>query len=474
MEIQPIKSNKPMMEMPPLKPNKTIKVSIICFVIFSILYLSLSIYFSTHFYFGTVINEINASGKTVEQLDKEMSLKYKTYTLQLQERGGVKEQINAADIGLKYNSKDKIQVLKDNQNSIAWINEIFKPKDTKLSGIVTYDEKLLKKRFDMLSCVDSKKIIEPKNASFKYSNNAYTIVKEVKGNKLNSKNLYTNIVNSILSGETQVNLETTNQYINPKYTSTSKEAKNTKILLDKYIASKITYTFTGGQQGLDRAEIHNWLIVNKDLTISFNQNKMKNYVDELSKNYNTYGKERDFATSVGTKVEVSGGDYGWLVDRKGEINDLIVAIKGGQTITKQPNYSQTAVSHNINDIGNTYVEINITKQHLWFYKNGALVVDGDVVTGNVSEKLATPDGVYRLKYKEKNATLTGPGYSEPVNCFMPFNGGIGIHGAPWRSVFGGNIYLSGGSHGCVNASDSLAIKIFNNIDVNTPVICYIQ
>ena len=75
----------------------------------------------------------------------------------------------------------------------------------------------------------------------------------------------------------------------------------------------------------------------------------------------------------------------------------------------------------------------MTKQHIWFYKNGTLIVEGDVVTGDVSKNYATPTGVYKLQYKEKNATLKGEGYSVPVNVFMPFNGGIGIHDASWRS-----------------------------------------
>ena len=161
-----------------------------------------------------------------------------------------------------------------------------------------------------------------------------------------------------------------------------------------------------------------------------------------------------------------------MVDRSGEIKDLIVAIKGGQTITKQPNYTQTAASHDANDIGNTYVEINMTKQHLWFYKNGSLVVQGDVVTGNVSINDATPKGVYRLKYKEKDATLKGEGYSVPVAEFMPFNGGIGIHPATWRNKFGGSIYLKNGSHGCINSPPSLARTIYDNIDANTAIVCY--
>lgn len=57
---------------------------------------------------------------------------------------------------------------------------------------------------------------------------------------------------------------------------------------------------------------------------------------------------------------------------------------------------------------------------------------------------------------------------------MPFNGGIGIHDAIWRSQFGGNIYKTNGSHGCVNAPPYLAQKIFENIEPGTPIVCYYE
>ncbi|MBU3181239.1 L,D-transpeptidase family protein [Clostridium psychrophilum] len=460
------------MEIQTIIHKKPVKVSIIIFSIFLVLYLGISIFFSNHFYFGSVINGINASGKTVDQVDKQISMKSKTYTIEFKERNGVKEKIKGTDIALKYNAKDKIQVLKDNQNSFAWIFAIFNTKASQMDGIVTYDDKLLKEHFDKLSCIDSKKIIEPQNASFKYSDKGYAIVKEVMGNKVNEKSLYAGVVNAINKGDATLNLDTKNYYINPKYTSTSQKVKNTKILLNKYTSSKVTYTFAGGKQVIDGSIVNNWLGVNKNLEIIFDKDKIQSYVRKLDDHYNTYGKVRNFATSLGTTVKVSGGDYGWLVDRSGETKDLIAAIKGGQTITKQPNYTQTAASHDVNDIGNTYVEINMTKQHLWFYKNGSLVVQGDVVTGNVSINDATPKGVYRLKYKEKDATLKGEGYSVPVAEFMPFNGGIGIHPATWRNKFGGSIYLKNGSHGCINSPASLAKTIYDNIDANTAIICY--
>ena len=169
---------------------------------------------------------------------------------------------------------------------------------------------------------------------------------------------------------------------------------------------------------------------------------------------------------------MSGGDYGWIVDKNAETEALMSDIENGQVTTKDLTYTQTATSHDANDIGNTYVEISLTTQHLWFYKNGSLVTQGDVVTGNVANNTATPTGVYYIKTKEKNATLKGEDYATPVNYWMPFNGGIGIHDALWRDKFGGTIYQTSGSHGCINSPMDLVTAIYNSIDAGTPVIVY--
>jgi len=118
------------------------------------------------------------------------------------------------------------------------------------------------------------------------------------------------------------------------------------------------------------------------------------------------------------------------------------------------------------------LEIDLTKQYLWFYKNGTLITKGSVVTGNVSSNHTTPPGTYKLTYKQKDAVLRGPGYAAPVTYWMPFNGGIGLHDASWRAAFGGEIYKTNGSHGCINAPYQVAEAVFKNIEAGVPVICY--
>jgi hypothetical protein len=135
-------------------------------------------------------------------------------------------------------------------------------------------------------------------------------------------------------------------------------------------------------------------------------------------------------------------------------------------------YSQTAASHTGNDYGDTYVEINLSAQHLFFYVDGELLIESDFVSGNASKGWSTPGGIFPLTYKERNATLRGANYATPVSYWMPFNGNIGMHDSNWRSSFGKNIYKTNGSHGCINLPPSVAKVIFENIEQGMPVLCY--
>lgn len=219
----------------------------------------------------------------------------------------------------------------------------------------------------------------------------------------------------MVDGEILIDLDKDGYYYNPKYTSESNEVIDAKDSLNKYVSAKVNYKFWNNTESVDGDMIHKWIYVDDEFQVSVDQAKVRQYINSLAAKYNTVGKTRSFKTSSSGTINVSGGDYGWVLDTNTETNGLIEAIKGGQEIDKEPTYSQKGKVAGINDIGNTYVEIDMTKQHIWFYKNGSLVVDGDVVTGNMQNNWGTPGGIYRLKYKEKDATLVGQDYASPVS-----------------------------------------------------------
>ena len=70
-------------------------------------------------------------------------------------------------------------------------------------------------------------------------------------------------------------------------------------------------------------------------------------------------------------------------------------------------------------IGNTYIEISIKQQRMWYYINSELYVETPVVTGNVGY-YSTPTGAYTIFQKLSPATLTGPTWSSYVQYWMAF------------------------------------------------------
>lgn len=119
----------------------------------------------------------------------------------------------------------------------------------------------------------------------------------------------------------------------------------------------------------------------------------------------------------------------------------------------------------------TYINVSIAGQYLQFYKNGRLVISSNVVTGQLG-KHDTPRGTYRIRYKTRNTYLTGADYRSYVYYWMPIVGGVGLHDATWRSSFGGSIYKSNGSHGCINLPYNTAKTIYDNAPTGTLVKIY--
>ncbi|HHV13430.1 MAG TPA: L,D-transpeptidase family protein [Clostridiales bacterium] len=435
------------------------------------LYFIISLYFINHFFFHTEINGVNVSLKAHATALDAFNNYIDDYKLQLTGRDGLTEVITGKEIGLKCRENNAASQIDSLQNPLLWITALFKGKKYYVKGLYGYDADLLNSRLLRLKCLNGK-IIPPKNASFKYKDGSYETIKETYGNKIKKDKLI-KAVNSCLSlGKTSLDLNARHCYETPKFKLTSEKTIKTKNLLNKYVSTRITYKFGSTKEQLDGTIIHKWLSVNGNLDVVINRQAVEEYVHELSSQYNTVGISREFQTATGKLIEVKGGIYGWRINREAETEALLKNIRQGAVLEKEPVYLQKAVSREGNEIGDTYIEINITRQHLWLFKNGKLVVQGSVVTGNPGRGNATTTGVYMINYKQKNATLSGPGYEAPVTYWMPFFGNIGLHDASWRSHFGGNIYRQRGSHGCVNAPIYLAKKVFENIESGTPVVLY--
>ena len=451
--------------------NIMFKRFITLLVIFIILYIMIGCFFRSHFLIGTSVNGIDISCMNIKKAANHIKTTVEDYKLLIEGRGKSSE-IDLSDLNFKYVDNNELDNIVKKQNSFFWIASIFKKKNYVIKDIYSYDEGLLKNKIDNLEFFNEDDIIYPENASLIFINTEFVIVDEVYGNYLNKEKVYTEVVNSIYTDQEILDLDKANCYINPKYYSYSTEIKEAKNIIDKYMSSKITYVFEDENEVVDYSLINKWIKIDDELNVSLDNQEIINYITSLAKKYDTVGIERKFKTSIGKILNVSGGYYGWKINKKKEAQMLKEDIENGSILEKEPEYLQKGVSRGENDFGDSYLEINITRQYIWYYKHGKLIAQGDIVSGNVSRGNGTPLGIYEITYKQEGSTLRGANYEAKVEYWMPFNGNIGLHDASWRYSFGGDIYLNDGTHGCINAPKYLAKKIFAEIEAGTPVICY--
>lgn len=438
-----------------------------------LLYFLLSIFYKNHFYLNTYINNVNTSNMTVEDAKAAINAKTASYSLILEERNDNQEQIFGDDFDLNTVFDGSIEQLMETQNGFTWPFSFFKKAEVEVDTMLEYDEALLQKYFNELQCLTPEYTVTPVNAYIsEYGENGYEIIPENQGAQINEERLYQAIVEAIDSLTPTLNLDEAGCYEVPVITSQSPEILQALQEATKLTGTKITYTFGETTEILDANWLKDFITIDENYKVTLDETGIKEFVDYIGKTYNTFGKTRTLQTSYGQTIEITGGDYGWWLDRISEVEELTELVYEGAVTNREPVYFQTAAEYGENDVGDTYVEVNLTAQHLFFYKDGELIVESDFVSGNLLKGYGTPVGTYPVQYKENDATLNGEDYSTPVKYWMPFNRNIGFHDATWRRDFGKSYYLTSGSHGCINMPPAAAKTMFEHISRGVGVYVY--
>lgn len=439
-----------------------------------LIYVGFSIFFMSHFYFNTTLNGKNVSGYSADKVFDNWEDEIGNYSLKIVESDGTESELKGSDIDMVLQWDDTIAKMISKQNGFAWPAKLFNPDQNTSEAIVTFDEDKLDSALDGFPFMDKSKQIDPVDATVSDydKKDGYTLVESVSGTAIDKPVLMENIEKALYGLADTYQITEGNGYLAPKIANDDEKLLAAIDTMNKYAGSEIDYEIGSEKETLDINTFADWLSVNDNEKVEIDEEKVADYVAELGTKYNTYGKSKQLATSYGTTITMSNCHYGWKIDAETEAAAIVDDIKGGEKVTRDLNYQYTAASHTGNDYGNSYVEINLTSQHLYLYKNGSLVIDSDFVSGNPSKGNATHTGVFGVTYTEKDATLKGQNYATPVSFWMPFNGNEGMHDATWRSSFGGSIYKRNGSHGCVNLPYSVAQTIFENVSAGFPVFVY--
>lgn len=457
-------------------------VSVIAF--FAVFYIWKMNFYKTHFLPNTYVNGV-ACGKldaaSVAEILKTDVAEYEVSVLGRNEQGEQMELgiILAEDISLEVkDAMAEVNELLTKQHTGDWLPATLGKLEQNLDivHVVEYDEAALEQCVMQWDAFDEEKMIAPADAyisEYKEEVKGCEIIPEVAGTQLDADATIAAIKSVILAGGDRVDLVEQNCYAMPAVVSTDSKLISKWETMNKWLGTEICYDWNTFEVVVDGSVIEPW-IIQEDDKILIDEEAVAAFVAENASKYDTYGKSRTFTTTLGVELILPTGGFGWKTDRAAVTKELISFIKEGAVTKAEPVYSNTAPWRGMDDIGNSYVEADLSHQHLYLYNKGQLVFETDFVSGamNTTPDCVTPAGVFDITYKTMNAVLRGSDYETPVTYWMPFYGNYGMHDATWRGQFGGNIFLTNGSHGCLNLPLDSAAVIYNYMYEGYPVICY--
>ncbi len=473
------------------KSNGTAVGFLVFFVLLICAYGVATYCFMQRFIPGTTFNNTDVSFMTAEQARAAISKNLDYYTLTILEQNGKEEKIESDDIALSVSVSEDFDKKLDIMYGLEWIINIFQDNNSELENelvIYDYDENMLDDIVETLDCASPDVPVKAKNAEIALVDDKFAIVPEQMGNVVDKNTLTDKIKDAILSHNETIDLVKENMYELPEIYSDDPVIQEQWQLYNEINGIEINLKFGGKVVPIGTKKIAGWIKLGKNPDGSYRINiitdEIKKYVKTLAETYDTYGKPITLTSHSGTVVNLTTGDYGWYLDQPYVVDMLknYVINRESKTInltdgSEESNAWWYRYVGRYSDVGSdfyggTYIEVSVPEQHMWYYKEGKIVFESDVVTGNPNLGNSTPHGAFRVRYHYAPATLRGPGYETQVAYWMVFADDVGFHDATWQPYFGGSLYLSNGSHGCVNMPLDKAGQLFEIIEDGTPVFVY--
>lgn len=440
-------------------------------VLLIIIYVGGALYYQHRFLPKTEVFGIKVAGKSTDQAANTLNKNIKTTKYTFKDNGKTVITATGAEIGISRNFKKMLTNIETSQSAWSWPVHVFaKPNISLNKATAIIDNTTLNQFSRQTAATLNKTRTASHDAQLAFKNGKLVTTKEVNGNQISAAKLATVIKHNVLSNQNTVALK--KAYDQPKVTTSMKTFKQLKTKLASISQVSGVLKIQKHNVKITKNEVQGWIDINgTSMTIS--KEKVGKKLDKLDNKYATYNKTRHFKSTARGTVDVPAGIYGWSINQTKEIPALISAVKTGKSFNKTVITKGTGYHEDGTDIGNTYIEVDKQNQMEYYYKDGKLSMSSAVVTGNPTKGKATPSGVYDIWSKQRNATLRGENYATKVSYWMPIDDtGVGLHDSPWQPQYGGDWYLTHGSHGCVNNPPTFIAKLYDAVSVGTPVIVF--
>lgn len=437
-----------------------------------------------------ILNGINVDGMSLEEIEELFKGMAENYSLSISVAGEEAGIINGGDIDFKYNDEcglerylpdEEKETEAETEKSKRTASSVSRDKaaeestEAEVQGIIisnlwTYDEEKLNALIENILVELESRDGQSKVALEYSAESGFSVAADEDSRYVDADTIKEEIISAVDNCTESLDIDEDTAYMGLDDDSNEKLSEAVKTL-NSYMNSVLNYNFNGELKVIDKEKIHDWFYLDGGLNICIDNDAVQIYTSRLAEAFTDYSNTTPFLTSYGGYINLRTASSN-KVDEDTLFNYLMEDIVSGTTVNRTVPYIQANSSAADNNFGGTYVEINLTKQHLFLYSGGNRILDCDIVSGCVEKGYTTPAGVFTIRYKKQNAVLKGVDYSTPVDYWMPFNGGIGLHDATWRTEFGGSIYLTDGSHGCINMPHDAVAALYQYAYAGMYVIVY--
>lgn len=451
-----------------------------------LLYLVPVYYFSRKFLPNTWIGDVYCTGRDIESVARDLKEKIEIPDIRISWLTEEYEDsvISPEEIRYSYDLQAAIYKAKDSQNPYAWPAALFSRQVLQLEPIITYDAELLRSTFDKLDRVRDERNDEPVYQVLLNPEQGYCSY-DTHFRRMDVDKVWQNLTEGLDNGRFHLQLDTSCFYDAP-YSADEQEEQKFYDELCSFLNTDLVYDMGAEKIAFDKS-VMSFLIVTengrpvRDEEGSFiiDDDAVTAWIDDLCDAYDTYGLDREFKSSTGRTVLIPAfySTYGTELDRDAELKYLLGMIhsddiRDGEPDVHVPKYTHEATVRGLNDIGDTFIEVDLTDQYMYFYKNGELILETDIVSGDIPKGWTTPRGVFAVYSKATDAWLYGRDYIDFVSYWIAYFKAYGLHDSDWRDEWGGEIYTYDGSHGCINMDKDPARIVYENAEIGTPVIVY--
>lgn len=456
-----------------MKNNKWLILPLVLVLIAITGYSYKALSYQQSFVKNTQIGSVDVSNLNKEEAKQKLSKELTSESVDIVDNGVLWKSVPKEQLGIEYDVDSAVDTALSKQNPWLWgVASFSKPASTEVKT-TQLDKDEMKKTTDSLKkelVALNKDRDETKNASIEHKDGKFEIVDEVQGNTINEDELLQAFFDSISTGKPSVEI---NDYLTKPTILASDDSLQEELDAIYSVASiNASYSINGQDIQIPQDTIASWVTLT-DGQVDLDSEKVANYVASLGEDYNTSTNPTNFKSTKRGEVSVPAGAYSWTIATNSEAEQLKKLILAGEDFSGRVPYFEGSTTPGGPLITDTYIEVDLENQHMWYYKNGKVELETAVITGKPSTP--TPPGMFYVWNKKRDEILRGEDYASPVDYWMPIDWtGVGIHDSPWQNAdaYGGDSHLTVGSHGCINTPPEICKQLFNMIDVGVPVVVF--